>query len=236
MLVKDKKHFNLGLAMAVGFLAVFAYMFTPNFGNGQNAFEASDKMFNSISKGSTNYIPMLKDQAKAFDSTRVDLIVLAKEAAFAERAMRLLSANNLSATLDGSGLRIQENLGAILGAALDDSKLMFNNNGADLTSRYGMPEKEAMYVWWKLFQSMDKSLKAKKQFKEAKFTATVVAKGVEVGYNYYKVEPESASSKMGMLVFSLVFYVVYTLWWGYSIFFLFEGVGLVMKAGAKKEM
>jgi hypothetical protein len=30
--------------------------------------------------------------------------------------------------------------------------------------------------------------------------------------------------------------VVYTMWWGFAIFFLFEGFGLEMKAGKKKEM
>jgi hypothetical protein len=34
-----------------------------------------------------------------------------------------------------------------------------------------------------------------------------------------------------------VFYVVYTLWWGFAIFFIFEGIGLSMtKAKVKKEV
>jgi hypothetical protein len=83
---------------------------------------------------------------------------------------------------------------------------------------------------------MDKDLKKQAKFKEAAFLGDVVKKGVEVGYNFYKIEPESASSKIGILSFSLIFYVVYTLWWGIAILFLFEGVGLQMKAGAKKEV
>jgi hypothetical protein len=35
----------------------------------------------------------------------------------------------------------------------------------------------------------------------------------------------------------LIFYVVYSLWWGYAILFLFEGLGLSMKrAKVKKEV
>ncbi len=83
---------------------------------------------------------------------------------------------------------------------------------------------------------MDKDLKRQKQFKEAALLGDVVKKGVEVAYNFAKIEPESASSRMGILSFSLVFYVVYTLWWGLAIMFLFEGIGLEMKAGAKKEV
>jgi len=72
-------------------------------------------------------------------------------------------------------------------------------------------------------------------FKEAAFVDTILKKAVEVSYNFFKIVPESAVSKAGILGFSLVFYVVYTLWWGIAIFFLFEGIGLQMTAGAKKE-
>jgi hypothetical protein len=30
--------------------------------------------------------------------------------------------------------------------------------------------------------------------------------------------------------------VVYTLWWGFAVFYLFEGVGLQLTAGKKKEV
>ena len=64
----------------------------------------------------------------------------------------------------------------------------------------------------------------------------VVKKGVEVAYNFAKIEPESASSRMGILTFSLIFYVIYTLWWGLAVMFIFEGIGLQMTAGTKKEV
>ena len=60
MLIRDKKHFAMGAILAVTFFIIFAYMFTPNFG-GENAFKASDRLFNSIAKGSTNYFPGLKE-------------------------------------------------------------------------------------------------------------------------------------------------------------------------------
>jgi hypothetical protein len=34
----------------------------------------------------------------------------------------------------------------------------------------------------------------------------------------------------------LIFYVVYTLWYGFAIFELFEGIGLTMKKSAKQEV
>ena len=79
-------------------------------------------------------------------------------------------------------------------------------------------------------------MKKQKKFKAAAFLGEAVARGVEVGYNFYGIEPEKASKEAGILSFSLFFYIFYTMWWGYAIYFLFEGMGLEMKSGAKKEV
>ncbi len=81
-----------------------------------------------------------------------------------------------------------------------------------------------------------KKLGRPENFKQAAFLSDVVKKGLEVGYNFFQISPQSARSRGGILTFSLVFYVIYTLWWGIAILFLFEGIGLEMKAGAKKEV
>ncbi|MBU4345679.1 MAG: hypothetical protein KKC73_09740, partial [Proteobacteria bacterium] len=63
-------------------------------------------------------------------------------------------------------------------------------------------------------------------FKEAKVVALAIKKVVETSYNYYKIVPEKIGNKVGIVIFSLVFYVVYTLWYGFAILFMFEGWGL----------
>jgi hypothetical protein len=120
--------------------------------------------------------------------------------------------------------------------ALKDSEAMFQNQGSAVSGKYGLPEKEVLFVWWKTLNELDKDFKRQGRFKEAAAVSEVMKRGVEVGYNFYGIAPESASSRAGILTFSLLFYVVYTLWWGMAIFFLFEGLGLKMKAGAKKEV
>lgn len=236
MLIKDKKHFFWGALLAVGFAAVFASMFIPAFGDGLNAFEASDKMFNSISKGSTNAIPGLIAEAARLRGTPVDLVALKDRPDLAAKAEGLLAVNGIDFVRTESGLRVSGSLGAVLGAALRDSHDMFNNDGPAVSARYDLPEREVLFVWWKLFESMGTVLGAERRWADAEFMGTVAAKGVEVGYNYYRVVPESAGSRAGMLAFSLIFYVVCTMWWGSAIFFLFKGFGLVVKAGAKKEV
>jgi hypothetical protein len=73
---------------------------------------------------------------------------------------------------------------------------------------------------------MDKDLAKQRKFSETKFIATVQKKAIECAYNYYKIEPQNISDKYGLVIFSLFFYVVYTLWYGFAILILFEGMGL----------
>jgi hypothetical protein len=35
--------------------------------------------------------------------------------------------------------------------------------------------------------------------------------------------------RLGVVVFSLVFYVIYTLWYGFAIMFIFEGWGMQLE-------
>ncbi|GAI79938.1 unnamed protein product, partial [marine sediment metagenome] len=65
--------------------------------------------------------------------------------------------------------------------------------------------------------------------KEAKIVALVVKKAVESSYNYYKIEPQKIADRLGIVIFSLVFYVIYTLWYGFAVMFMFEGWGLSLE-------
>ena len=73
---------------------------------------------------------------------------------------------------------------------------------------------------------MDEDLKRQNRFAEAAFVVKVKKKAVECAYNYYGVEPTRISDRLGLVLFSLVLYVVYTVWYGYAIIFMLEGWGL----------
>jgi len=83
---------------------------------------------------------------------------------------------------------------------------------------------------------MQKALEERGEFSQAADVHEVVGKGLEVGYNFYGIEPLRASHNLLVLTGALVFYIVYTMWWGFAMLFLFDGVGMEMKAGAKKEV
>ncbi len=234
MLIADKKHFWMGAIMTIVFAGVLAYMFSPSF-NGQNAFHASDGLFNSIAKDSTDYFPMLMEQNEQYAGHSVD-VSLKLPGDMLSRASAILGKNNIQAEPVDGALHVRGDLNNIVDGALVDARAMFNNNKEELVQKYAMEGKNALYVWWNILKETEKQLKMQKDFKAAKFLSEVVKRGVEVGYNFYGVSAQSAQSRAGTLTFALVFYVAYTLWWGYAIFFLFEGFGLQMSSGEKKEV
>lgn len=234
-MIRNKKAFNLGMVLTVSFFAVLWVMFLPYFG-GENAFHAADRLFNTISKGSSQYIPGLMEKAKQCEGHMVDVQLSLNPEKIRDNAARILMNNGIMVARESDALKVQGCLSAILVAALQDSESMYQNRGGDLSGRYGIPEKEALFAWWNILKSMDKALKEQKKFKESKEVHEVIARGVEVGYNYYGISPEKASSRAGILVFALTFYVVYTLWRDFAIMYLCDALGLEMKKGAKKEV
>jgi len=74
-----------------------------------------------------------------------------------------------------------------------------------------------------VLDKVNKQFMKEKKPAEAKIVSDVMKKAVEAAYNFYKVEAVKVKEKAGLMTFLLIFYVVYTMWWGFSIFFIFEG-------------
>jgi len=235
MIVKKKKQFVWGLALGVSFGVILVLMFSPIF-HGENSLQAADRLFNSIAKGSTYYFPGLLEKNERYQDSKFEVTLKMADEDMAKKASKLLAEAGVGIAAEGVEVKANGYLGQVVAAALSDSEAMFNNQEEAIAARYGYPGKEVLYVWWSTCKSLDKEFKKHEMFAEASFLADVVKKGVEVGYNFYGIEPQKASSRASILSFSLVFYVVYTLWWGYAILFLFEGLGMQMKKGAKKEV
>ena len=235
MIVKEKKQFVWGLTLGASFAMILLLMFSPLF-HGENSLQAADRLFNSIAKGSTYYFPGLQEKNEHYKDVKFEVTLKLADEDMAGKATKLLAEAGVGVAVNSAEVKASGYMGQIVQAALQDSEAMFNNQEEAIAAKYGYPGKEVLYVWWSTFKSLDKELKKQKMFAEASFLADVVKKGVEVGYNFYGISPQKASTKAGILSFSLIFYVIYTLWWGYAILFLFAGVGMQMKKGAKKEV
>ncbi len=235
MLIRNKKHFTIGLIMLIVFAIVLIVMSLPIFG-GKNAFESADNLYNSIAKGSSYKIPQLEKQAEGFKGTIVDCTIDAKSIPNMDLARNIAAMAGIQFSQTEGKLKLKVDLGNMALAALKDSNLMYYDKETQVSNKYAMPGKQVLFTWWKILKETGSILKRQKKISQASFLDEVVKKGIEVGYNFSGIAPEKASSKVGTLAFSLVFYVLYTIWWGFSIFYLFEGFGLAMEAGKKEEM
>jgi hypothetical protein len=227
-MIANKKKFTLGLTMLIAFFAVLALFFTPIFG-GLNGLDYLDGLYNSISKGSAYYIPKLKDEAKTFDGNPVELSLAMANPAQAQQTSQLLMKAGATASVTDATLKVSGDLGKILGGVLADADAMYKNDGKAVANKYGFGERQALYTWWQAFKAIEKDLNHQKKFKEAKAVANIGKKGIEASYNFYRVKPQSIMDRLGVVVFSLVFYVIYTLWYGFGIMFLFEGWGMQLE-------
>jgi hypothetical protein len=235
MIIHEKRTFLLGAVMAVSFFVVLFLMFLPLFG-GRNAFETSDRLFNSIAKGSSDYFKDLRERTERVRGSEVAFALQFKTADMALKANDLLFKAGMHSEIAGVQVTASGDLGRLAAAVLDDSETMFHDRGEEIEARYGYPGKEVLFVWWSTLKEIRKALESRKEFEAAAFVDNVTRRGVEVAYNFYGIEPKNASAAIGVLGGALLFYIVYTLWWGYAILYLFDGFGLKMRAGAKKEV
>ena len=224
-MIENKKEFYGGSALLVIFFIILIIMFCPII-KGHDALEYLDSLYNSISKGSAYYIPKIKKESDKFKGNVVSVNLTMADKKQAEQTAGLFKAGGAEVTITGDNLKVSGDLGKILENCLEDADAMYSNDGKKISEKYGYDERQVLFNWWKSFKGMDKDLKNQKKFKEAKVIALVVKKAVESSYNYYKIEPQKIGDRFGVVLFSLVFYVVYTLWYGFAIMFMFEGWGL----------
>ena len=131
--------------------------------------------------------------------------------------------------ISSSKITVTGDAGRMLTNCLEDADAMYANEGQKVLDKYGYAARQALFNWWSLLKAMEKDLKAQKEFKVAKTVSLVQKKAVETAYNYYTIEPQKITDKLGIVIFSLVFYVIYTLWYGFSILYMFEGMGMKLE-------
>jgi hypothetical protein len=221
----QKQSIFKGVALLGSFLLVLVLLFLPLF-SGHNALEFLDNLYNSISKGSANYLPGVKEEILQFKNREIRVSFSMADEKQATQTAQLFEAGGSRAQVEGKSVTIEGDMAGFLLSALDDAEKMYTNQGEHLRNKYGYEERRAMYNWWGALKAMDFELSKQKLFKEAKLVSVVQNKAIETAYNYYGIEAQSIRDKYGIVIISLVFYVVYTLWYGFGVLYLFEGLGL----------
>jgi len=77
-------------------------------------------------------------------------------------------------------------------------------------------------------------MKTKAQFQQKFDLIKVQQKALEPAYNYYGVEIKKVSDYKATLALLLCFYLVYTIWYGFGLFYLFDGMGITIRKPKKK--
>jgi hypothetical protein len=227
-MIAKKSKFMAGLTLIVLFTGVFISIFMPLF-NGQNGLQFLDNLYNSISKGSANYIDTARANVKTIESPQLTLNLIMNSELQAEQTAPLFTKAGAQVGRDGAQLTVTGDVVRILDQILDDAQAMYDNDGAAVEARYHYPGKTVLYNWWSALKAMDFSLKKQKRFNVARVADMVNTKAVETAYNYYGIEGQKISDRLGVVIFSLIFYVVYTLWYGFGIMYMFEGWGMQLE-------
>jgi len=227
-MIEKKKEFFGGIILLIGFVVILVIIFSPVF-KGQNGLEYLDDLYNSISKGSAYYIPKVKAETEPFSGRSVTATIEMKDESQTQQAAALFMKSGALVNISGTRLKIEGDLGKILANCLVDADLMYMNEGQAISTKYGYNERQVLFNWWQALSAMDKALTKQKQFKESKAIDLVVKKAVETSYNYYQIEPQKISDRAFIVLFSLVFYVIYTVWYGFAVMFMFEGWGMELE-------
>jgi hypothetical protein len=228
---------NIGLLLGITFFGILALIFSPVFGGGKNGLEYSDALFNKLAKGSSYFVPKLTGDLKGVEKQELAVSVKMEDADQAARAAKIFARVAPDTVSQGVQLSIKGNLSKLLGAVLEDSNAMYFNKGDEVREKYGIDEKEVMTTWWAALNRAVKELQKSRKTEQSNIILEVMKKGIEPAYNFYKIDPQSISEKAFTATGLLVFYVLYTLWWGFAIFYLFDGLGLSMKkARVKREV
>lgn len=212
--------------MLVAFFALLLLIFTPVFPGKVNGLDYMDNLFNMISKGSSYFIPKAIEDSDAYAGKMLKVTIKVSSDTQAEETAKLFAAGGAKVDIAGSELTIAGEIGDIMKNCLADADLLFNNNGDPLVEKYGYDAKQVVFNWWAAFNSISKALTSQKDFTAAKSFGNIQKKALEPAYNYYGVNSEKWQANVGMVLASLAFYVFYTLWYGFGLMYLFEGLGL----------
>ncbi len=221
----QRKNLVKGTLLLVSFLVVLVLLFVPLI-NGQNTLGFLDNLYNSISKGSANYLPGVQENVRQFPSREIDVVLTMADERQATQTAQMIAAAGARALAEGKQIKVKGDLAGILSGAIGDAEKMYANQGEALRNKHGFDERRALYNWWNALKAMDFELGKQKLFKEAKLVTLVQSRAVETAFNYFGIEAQSVGERYLIVVASLIFYVVYTLWYGFGVMYLFEGFGL----------
>ncbi len=248
MLIRNRKAFNRGLLLMVSFACVFFVFFMPIFptheGGTSNGLVFADNLFNTLSKGSANFFAAdgtntdtVERRIEPIKGNQIEITIPFKDAEKQALALTLAQTAGMQVESTDDKLSLKGDLHTMLTAMIADAHAMYHNDLETISKRHnGADGRLVMRTWWQLGSNMVRPLQAKLLVPEARAVSAVVSRAIEPAYNFFGIQSLRVSDNIPLVAGFLIFYVIYTMWYGFAIFDLFEGIGLTMKKAAKQEV
>lgn len=232
--MSNRKKFWIGLVGLITFFVALVFWVSPLINN-KTGLEWADDLFNQLAKNSTYSIPSAAQMLAKFEGQAVDIGVNPGWPGAEPGIVKIMGMNGIFARSIGDGrVRIISDLGHLGKAALGDADLLFKGREQQLQNKYKMAGKEVIYYWWTAFEGLTRRYIQENRSSEANFTKFMTSRVLEPSYNFAGIEPRNISENVGTVAFLLGFYVLYTLWYGFSIMYLFEGLGIKAEKPTEK--
>lgn len=232
MIITRKKPFYRGLILLCLFFSIFYFLLTPVItidGRKLTGLEYSDQVFNELSKGSSNFLPMAERAAASMKGCLISVTIPTKypnQANILQRLLQNAQAKNIN--FANNHLSYKVDLGTLLSQATSDARLLYNNEEDRLLAKYsGFDPLQVASAWWNLLSPTATQLQIHNQQKESAAINTIIKRAIEPGNNYFGIPALQISQNIPLISAFLIFYIIYTIWYGFAIYEIFSGLGLM---------
>lgn len=257
-MIANKRLFGLGLGMLLSFFVVLVLLFLPLWqGGSENGLNMIDDLFNRVSKYSSDFNEKMTEEAEKEMGVPVSFTTgPIRESDESDQEVRLAQAQRIAELFKKAGatvsvektkVMVEGDLGKIMAAAVTDSELAFGNEQGALQKKYnyptqgyksianrdlsqiGLADEAVMYDWYMGIDNAQRDLTVQEEFDQSKILMELNERSVEPAYNYYGIESSSPKTEWFALVMANIGYIVYTVWYGFALLFMFEGWGLKLE-------
>lgn len=232
MLIKQKKPFAIGVILLLSFTSIFYFLLKPVFtvdSDKLTGLQFADRVFNELSKGSSDFFQLTTATAQNMANREISVSYRLDNITDLEVVKYILAKSGATEIdFENGRLSFEANLGKLLTNAIGTSKLLYENAVEKVSQSYNnLAPLVIARGWWHLLNPCIKELEKQGKVGEAKAVETIVRRAVEPANNFYGIPAKKVSGNVPMLSAFLLFYIIYTIWYGFAIYEIFVGLGLM---------
>jgi len=227
--IVQPRKFLIGVIGILVFMLIFAGGMLFRVGDA-SALTYADNLFNTMAKDSTNFLAEATKKTIKVADQPVDIVLRPPTGAQAALLSSQFGLHGTDAAVQPDGrVHVTGRLGILANAALADVRTANHhalpaNYDSDIT----------LYNWWYLFDCLSSQSIKQNNEPVASFSKEMTTRVIEPTYNFREVYAQNARELLRPILLLLLFYVLYTILYGYAIYNLFEGLGITVAGVMQK--